>query len=77
MFQPYVIGGLALYAIGAVVWLFVLARVDLSLAYPFVGLGFIVTLVLSHLLLGEAVAVTRIAGTLMIAVGCVLVAHSA
>jgi multidrug transporter EmrE-like cation transporter len=77
LFQPYVVAGLGLYGIGAVIWLFALARVDLSLAYPFVGLGFVLTMVLSHYLLGEPVAALRVVGTLMIAAGCILVARSA
>lgn len=75
--QPYIIAGLSLYGIGAVIWLFALSRVDLSLAYPFVGLGFVLIMVLSHYLLGEQLATLRILGTVMIAVGCVLVARSA
>ncbi|MCZ8171196.1 MAG: permease [Novosphingobium sp.] len=75
--SPYVIGGLALYGLGAVLWLFVLARAPLSLAYPFVGLGFIFTMLAGALVLGEQVSAARIAGTLMIAAGCVLVARTA
>lgn len=75
--SPLVIGGLALYALGAVLWLFVLARAPLSLAYPFVGLGFIVTMLAGALVLGEQITPARIGGTLLIATGCVLVARSA
>jgi hypothetical protein len=35
-----VIAGLGLYTLGAILWLLVLARVDVSLAYPFVGLAY-------------------------------------
>jgi len=55
----------------------VLARAPLSLAYPFVGLGFIFTMLAGALVLGEQVTPVRIAGTLLIAAGCVLVARSA
>ena len=75
--SPFVIGGLALYGLGAVLWLFVLARAPLSLAYPFVGLGFILTMLAGSLVLGEQLTAGRIAGTLLIACGCVLVARSA
>jgi hypothetical protein len=44
-----VIAGLGIYALGAILWLLVLARVDVSLAYPFVGLGFILTMALGGL----------------------------
>jgi drug/metabolite transporter (DMT)-like permease len=75
--SPLVLGGLALYGVGAVVWLFVLGRAPLSLAYPFVGMGFILTASLGVLVLGETLNASRIAGTLLIALGCVLVARSA
>lgn len=75
--SPMVIVGLGLYGVGACLWLFVLGRAPLSLAYPFVGLGFIMTTLAGALYLNEGVSAGRIAGTLLIAVGCVVVARSA
>lgn len=75
--SPMIFLGLGLYGLGALLWLFVLARAPLSLAYPFVGLGFILTMVAGALYLNEDVGAVRIAGTLLIALGCVLVARTA
>lgn len=75
--SPWVLTGLGLYGLGALLWLFVLGRAPLSLAYPFVGLGFILTMLAGALYLGEHVGPARIAGTMLIAIGCVLVARSA
>src|SRR3546814_10668309 len=72
-----IILGLGLYGIGALLWLFVLGRAPLSLAYPFVGIGFILTMLAGAFWLNESISVARAAGTLLIAVGCVLVARSA
>ncbi len=74
--SPFVIGGLALYGVGAVLWLFVLARLPLTAAYPFVGLGFIMTMLIGVFALQEQVSATRVVGTVLIALGCVLVARS-
>ncbi len=74
--QPQIIGGLALYGAGAVLWLFVLAKIDVSVAYPFVGLGFILTMLLGVILLGEQVTMLRVVGTLMVFAGVILVARS-
>lgn len=74
--NPWVIGGLSLYFIGAVVWLFVLAKVDVSMAYPFVGLGFILTMLFGRFLLAESVGLIRIVGTLLVAIGVVLIAQT-
>lgn len=75
--SPMVFVGLGLYGLGALLWLFVLGRAPLSLAYPFVGIGFILTMLAGVLYLNEGVSAARVAGTLMIALGCVLVARSA
>lgn len=72
----FIIGGLTLYALGAMVWLAVLARIDVSMAYPFVALGFLLTMILAILTLGEAVSTTRMLGTALIAAGALLVARS-
>lgn len=71
----YVIGGLGLYFASAAVWLLVLAKVDVSFAYPFVGLGFVVTMLLAFFISGEPLTSTKIAGTLCIAIGVAIMAQ--
>lgn len=71
----YVIGGLTLYFASAAVWLLVLARVDVSFAYPFVGLGFVVTMLLAFFINGEVLSTTKIVGTLCIAIGVAIMAQ--
>ncbi len=68
-----VLVGLLLYVGSMIVWLFVLAKVDVSQAYPFVGVGFIITMVFGWLLLGESVNMYRITGTILVAFGVFLV----
>ncbi len=76
LLNPLVMGGLIAYMLGAGLWLFVLSKAELSLVYPFVALGFIMTMLLGVFVLHEAVGLYRIVGTLLIAVGAVLVARS-
>lgn len=66
--------GLVLFGFGVVVWLLVLSRVDVSVAYPFVALGFLVTMTLGCMLLGEALTLNKVFGTLAVVVGVFLVA---
>lgn len=75
--SPWVLGGLALYGIGAVAWIAVLSRLDLSLAYPLLALNFILITVSSRLFLGESVPTLRWLGMMVICVGIVIVARSA
>jgi drug/metabolite transporter (DMT)-like permease len=74
LLNPLVVGGLSLYFLGALVWLLVLAKADLSYAYPFVGLGFIFSMALGWFVLHEPITLQRLAGTALIALGAVLVA---
>lgn len=74
--SPWILGGLGLYFLGACIWLFALAKVQVSQAYPFVGIGFIITLVLGKLLMGDDVTSVRVAGTIMVAVGVALIART-
>ncbi len=72
--QPFVLLGLALYALGALVWLLVLARLDVTRAYPFVGLGFVLVATLGAMLLGETLTPARVVGTLLVVSGVLCVA---
>jgi len=74
-FNPYVVLGFAFYGLGAVIWLSVLAKWDVSKAYPLVGAGFILTCVVG-LMTGETVTVQRAVGCLLIAAGVFVVAQS-
>ena len=76
LMNPSVITGLMLYGLGTILWLAVLSRLDVTQAYPFVGLGFIITMILGYLILGESVGYQRILGTLLITSGIILVARS-
>ena len=71
----YVLGGLGLYFASAAVWLFVLAKVDVSFAYPFVGLGFVITMLLAFFINGEVLNTTKVIGTLCIALGVAIMAQ--
>ena len=77
MTSPLIWLGLVIYGLSVAMWLWVLSKVDLSVAYPFVGVSFLVTMAFGILLLNENVTPMRIAGTLLIAVGCILVGRSA
>ncbi len=70
-----VLGGLALYTLGALLWLGVLARWDVSKAYPLEGLGLALA-VLVGFWLGEPVTTLRTLGVLVICAGVLMVAAS-
>jgi multidrug transporter EmrE-like cation transporter len=75
--NPLVWLGLMLYGASAVLWLWVLSRLDVSVAYPLVSLGFVITVTLGVLWLGEPFSWLRLAGCTLIAVGVGLLAFDA
>lgn len=74
--SPLVLGGLVLFALSAVVWLFALSRASLSFAYPFAALGYVLIVAFSILVLHETVPPLRWLGVACIVVGIVLVAQT-
>ena len=67
--------GFACYSTAALIWLRVLADWDVSKAYPMMGIGFVMTLLVG-LLQGEVVTTGRTIGVVAIFIGVVLVAKS-
>lgn len=73
---PLVLIGLACYGLGAVAWLVVLSRLNLSVAYPFLALNFLLITLASRFILGETVPPMRWLGVLVICCGVLIVARS-
>jgi multidrug transporter EmrE-like cation transporter len=71
--SPWVLLGLAVFAVSAVAWLAVLSRVPLSVAYPFNALGYLIILTTSIVVLHERANVMTWAGTLLVVSGLVVV----
>jgi drug/metabolite transporter (DMT)-like permease len=74
--SPQVLLGLALYGLSAVIWLVVLARVNLSYAYPMVATSYVLMLILSRFLLKEDVSLTRWIGVAIICLGVLIMSRS-
>lgn len=74
--SPLVIAGLAVYVGGIFFWLLALNRVDLSYAFPFASLSYVLVFFFSWLLLGERISMPRVVGMLVICLGIILVARS-
>jgi drug/metabolite transporter (DMT)-like permease len=73
---PMILLGLLLYALSTLLWLFILARADLSYAYPFVSMGFVLTAVYGRYALHETLTMPRIAGIGLIILGVIFVSRS-
>jgi multidrug transporter EmrE-like cation transporter len=74
--SPAILAGFACYAVSVVVWILALARVEVSIAYPMLSIGYIVNALAAWWLFGENVTLMRVAGMLVIITGVWLVAKS-
>jgi multidrug transporter EmrE-like cation transporter len=74
--SPGVLVGLALYGLGTILWLTALRQVELSQAYPFVGIGFALTTIAGAGLFGDVMSAQRLSGICLIFAGIVLIARS-
>ncbi len=74
--SPLVLLGLMLYGVGALTWIAVLSRLNLSAAYPFLALNFVLIALVSRLFLGEAIPTMRWMGIAVICLGILLIARS-
>lgn len=75
-FQPYILGGMACYAVSLVVWIMALSRVPVSIAYPMLSIGYVINAFVAHYWFGEALVSQKLLGIGFIVVGVWLVAKS-
>ncbi|ANI17021.1 MULTISPECIES: hypothetical protein [Pseudomonas] len=75
--NPLVLLGLFLYFGSAAVWLLVLSKVQVSFAYPFVALGFVLTALLGRFFFNDTFSAAKVIGTLLIVSGVVVLANGA
>ena len=74
--EPHILGGLICYVVSVVVWILALSRVQVSIAYPMLSLGYVVTAFIAWAFMGEEVNAMRLTGIAVIIVGVFLVARS-
>lgn len=74
--QLPILGGLACYGISVFVWIVGLSRADVTVAYPMLSIGYVVSAVGAWLFLGEMISPQRLLAIAVIMVGVVLLARS-
>lgn len=72
IFSPKIFAGFLLYGISSIIWLFVLKKFPLSVAYPILSLTYIAIVFLSWKFLGESLTINKIGGCLIIILGVYL-----
>jgi len=71
-----ILAGLTCYVLSVVVWILALARVEVSVAYPMLSIGYVVNALAAWWLFGENLSGARLAGIGVILLGVWLVART-
>jgi drug/metabolite transporter (DMT)-like permease len=70
--DPWVLSALLGAFVAALSWMAALSRLELSRAYPAMGMSFVMVLLLSGLLFGEALTAAKLIGAVLVVTGIVV-----
>ncbi len=76
LISPSILLGLTVFFIGALSWLVVLSRVELSWAQPIAAVSYVGVLFGSWFLFHEQVTTVRIAGVFVVVLGVILISRT-
>jgi multidrug transporter EmrE-like cation transporter len=74
--NPAIIVALFIYGLSVLSWMYVLSKTDVSLAYPFLGLGFVFVAIISYMFMSEPLNAQKMFGIVTVAIGIVILARS-
>lgn len=74
--NPWILSGFVSAFLASMAWMAAMTRFDLGYAYPFMSLAFVIVMVFSVSFLGEAVSAAKVAGTLMVITGLIVIARA-
>ena len=77
LLNPWVIAGLLSAFLASACWMVAMTRLELSEAYPFTALNFVLILLAGHYLFSEPVTWGKGLGTMLIVAGVIVTAYAA
>ena len=75
LLNPWILSGFLSAFLASLAWMAAMTRFDLSYAYPFMSLAFVIVMIFGALVLGEVVNLPKMLGTLMVIAGLVVIAR--
>lgn len=64
------------YAISVFLWMVVLSKVEVSYAYPFLSVGYVLAAVAGYFFFSESLTIVRVLGIFVICVGVYIISRS-
>lgn len=77
VFDPYIFSSFFSAFLASLAWMAALKEFELSKAYPFMSLSFVLVLILSYWLFKETLSAQKIVGSLLIIAGVIIVSKAA
>lgn len=75
LFDPAIFSGFVAAFLASLAWMAAMTKFDLSHAYPFMSLNFVVVLLLSGWLLNESMTYQKILGVILVVLGTLVAAR--
>ncbi len=74
--EPHIIGALSCYVLGVIIWILALSRVQVSIAYPLLSMGYVVNAVAAWYLFNESFNPSKVIGMGVIILGVVIISRA-
>jgi multidrug transporter EmrE-like cation transporter len=74
--EPHIMAGVLCYGVSLIVWIMGLSRVEVSVAYPLLSLGYVINAAAAWYFFGEAMPLARVAGIGLIVLGVCFIARA-
>jgi len=74
--EPHIIGAVACYVFSVVIWILALSRVQVSIAYPLLSMGYVANAVAAWWFFNESINPAKVAGISVIILGVVIISRA-
>lgn len=72
--NPWVLSSIIATLLAGISWMLTMSRFEISYAYPWIGLNFVLMLLFGVFLFGESISTTKVIGTSLVVVGILVIA---
>lgn len=76
LLNPWIFSGLAAAFLASLAWMAAMTRLEMSYAYPFMSLAFVLVMIFGAAFLGESLNLAKSAGTLLVIAGLILISRA-
>lgn len=74
--EYHIFAGIVCYVVSLGLWIMVLSKLDVSIAYPLLSIGYVVNAIAAWYLFGEVLSAQKLGGIFIIILGVIVVARS-